>query len=187
MHRTLVPVIGFVLLCSTTAAFADPSFLVSLGTLRAPHGWFLGADAGIAWLLDGSNISPHATGSTSADPSAWCFGARVGYQFASGVALETRVDNLGLDSPDSGDRLIVATAGVRYSLPVVPMPFVEALVGPMFHGSSASPSVGLAVGATLFVARHVSFDASLRDWIVDLDGVRNIPTLMLGMSAGYGG
>jgi len=154
---------------------------------RAPHGWFFGADTGIAWLVGASDVEARTAGASNIDSKAWCFGARAGYQLASGLAVQARFDKLGLDAPDGSGELVGVSTGIRYSLPVVPMPFAEALVGSAIHGSDLSPMIGLGVGASLFVARHLSFDASLRDWIVDIDGMHHVPTLTLGISAGFGG
>jgi len=153
--------------------------------VRAPRGVFLGVDTGWAWLLGMSDVEARTL--VPVDRNGWCYGARFGYQFASGVAIQARYDKLGVSAPDASGDLAVASAGVRYSVPVVPMPFAEALVGPAFHGTSTSPIVGLGVGASVFVARHVGFDVALRDWIVDLGGVHHIPTVTLGISAGFGG
>jgi len=154
---------------------------------HAPHGWFFGADTGLAWLVGATDVEARTTGSSAVDSKAWCFGARFGYQSASGLAVQARFDKLGVGAPDGSGELVAVSAGVRYSVPVAPMPFAEALVGPAFHGSDVSPTVGLGVGASLVVARHLAFDASLRDWIVDIDGMHHVPTLMLGISAGFGG
>lgn len=152
---------------------------------RAPHGWFIGADTGWAWFLS----TPGQLARTSGTPreDAWCFGARAGYQLASGLAVQTRFDKLGVDAPDGSGPLDAISAGIRYSLPIVPMPFVEAMVGPTLHGSQAAVSAGLGIGVSVLVARHVTFDAAGRDWIVDLGSVRHIPTLTFGITAGFGG
>lgn len=186
----------------STAAGADPAPLI--GSLRGidpvlvgafggghahamgvPAGWFLGADTGWAWLLGGMDASARTT--SGARDNAWCFGARAGYQLASGVALQARFDRLGVTSPDGSGSVMTASAGVRYSLPVVPMPFAEALIGPAFYGSNTAVSATLGVGASLLVARHLAFDASLRDALVDIGGVHHVATLTLGITAGFGG
>lgn len=151
-----------------------------------PHGYFFGADTGWAWII-GADPAALARSTSDSPTDAWCFGARAGYQLASGLAVQARFDKLGLDAPDGSGELVGVSTGIRYSLPVVPMPFAEALVGSAIHGSDLSPMIGLGVGASLFVARHLSFDASLRDWIVDIDGMHHVPTLTLGISAGFGG
>jgi hypothetical protein len=198
MHRLLV------LAILSTPAFADPAPPALLGTMRgidpvlvgafggghahavgAPYGWFLGADAGWAWLLGGTDTAVRSTSGDRTD--SWCFGARAGYQLASGLAVQARFDRLGVTAPDGSGTLMTASLGVRYSVPIVPMPFAEAAIGPAFHGSNVSPSAALGVGVSLLVARHLAFDASLRDWLVDIDGVHNVPTLMLGITAGFGG
>lgn len=152
---------------------------------RAPRGWWLGADTGWAWFVGMPGAIARAT-STPRD-NAWCFGARAGYQLASGLAVQARFDKLGVDAPDGSGTLDTVSAGIRYSVPIVPMPFAEAMIGPTFHGSDAAVSAGVGVGLSLLVARHVAFDAAARDWIVDLGGVHHIPTLTLGITAGFGG
>ena len=146
---------------------------------RAPSGPFVGADTGWGVML--------GPGSPTA-PNGWAFGARAGYEWANGLALEGRFDDLGMDPPRGGGSLLTASAGVRYSLPLIVMPFAEALVGPAFNGTHATPTAGIGLGASLPVLRHLMFDFSLRDWIADLDGgVRNIPTVELGITVGFGG
>jgi hypothetical protein len=146
---------------------------------RAPSGLFVGADTGWAVML--------GPGSEPA-PNGWAFGARLGYQWRSGLALEARFDDLGVDPPTGGGSLLVGSGGVRYSLPFLVMPFAEALVGPAFNGSHVTPGAGVGLGASLPVVRHLMIDLALRDWIVDLDGaVRNIPTVELGVAVGFPG
>ncbi len=124
------------------------------------------------------------------DPAhdAWSFGARVGYQWRSGLAIEGRFDDLGVDPPRGGGSLLVASAGLRYSMPFVVMLFAEALVGPVFNDSHAAPAAGLGLGITLPVVRHLALDLSVRDWIAGLDGVvRDVPTVQMGLSVGFPG
>ncbi len=205
MHRSLVRVSAFVFTpMLATIALADPLPPALLGSLRgmdpvlvgsfggghglglgAPHGWFLGADAGRAWLIGGTDIAARSTSSPHDD--AWCFGARAGYQLASGLAVQVRFDQLGVSAPNGGGSMMTASAGVRYSVPIVPMPFAEALIGPAFHGAEVAPSAGLGVGVSLVIARHIAFDALLRDWLIDTDGVHHVPAVMLGITAGFGG
>lgn len=151
----------------------------------APRGWFIGADTGWAWFVS----MPDAAARTTSPPrdNAWCFGARAGYQLASGLAVQARFDKLGVDAPDGSGAVDMISAGVRYSIPIVPMPFAEAMVGPGIHGSAVDPGAGIGLGVSLLVARHVAFDGALRDWIVDLGGVRHIPTITFGITAGFGG
>ncbi len=152
---------------------------------RAPHGWFVGADTGWAWFIGMPDVVARA--SSVPRDNAWCFGGRAGYQLASGLAVQARFDELGVGAPDGSGSLAALSAGVRYSVPIVPMPFAEAMVGPTFHGSDAAASAGVGIGLSLLVARHLAFDAAARDWIVDLGGVHHIPTITLGITAGFGG
>ena len=150
---------------------------------RAPHGWFLGAETGHAWFVGMQSSAARAT-STPSD-SGWCFGARVGYQLPSGLAVQTRFSKLGVDAGAGG--LDEIAGGVRYSLPIVPMPFAEAEIGATFDEQEVAASAGVGIGMSLLVARHVSFDVAAHDWIVDLGGIHHIPTLTVAITAGFGG
>ncbi len=194
MHRAHVLALVAVSV-PVTVAHADPALPLEVlvgafggghgGGPHAPHGWFLGADSGWAWLVGSTDVV--ARSSSDVHDNAWAFGARAGYQLRSGLAVQARFDKLGVTAPDLSGAMMTAAFGVRYSVPIVPMPFAEALVGPAFHGSQTSPTAAIGVGASLVVARHVTFDGSLRDWIVDIDGVHHVPTVMLGITAGFGG
>lgn len=195
MRRHVVRVFVVVCLSCPAAASAQPMHIdpVLVGAFggshghggRAPHGWFLGADTGWAWFVGMPQTIARASSTPQSD--AWCFGARAGYQLASGLAIQARFDKLGVDAPDRSGTLDAVSVGVRYSIPIVPMPFAEAMIGPTFHGSDASASAGVGVGVSLLVARHVAFDGTVRDWIVDLDGVHHVPTVTFGITAGFGG
>jgi hypothetical protein len=203
MHRSLACVVAIIVVTSATAvADAPPALLGSLRgmppavlvgafggghghAVRAPHGWFLGADIGWAWIVGATDVATRATADDRTN--SWCFGARAGYQFESGLAVQARFDRLGVAAPDGSGSIALASAGVRYSIPIVPMPFAEVQLGTALHGSDASAAVGVGIGASLVVARHLAFDLSLRDWIVDIDGIHNAPTVMLGVTAGFGG
>ncbi len=148
------------------------------GYAHVPGGLFLGADSGVATILPSGKDSAHA---------AWTFGARGGYQWRSGVALQARFDDLGVEAPSGGPTLLTATAGLRYSLPFEPMPFGEVLVGPAIFGSQVTPTVAVGVGISLPVLRHLVFDLSVRDWVMDVDSaVRNVLTGELGVSVIFG-
>ena len=168
----------------------DPVLVGAFGSghgrgVRAPQGWFFGADTGWAWLV-GMPATATRGGSTTRS-NAWCFGARAGYQLRSGISVQARFDKLGVEAPDGSGALDTVSAGIRYSLPTVPMPFAEVMAGPTLHGSDAAASAGVGLGVSLLVARHVGFDAVARDWIVDLGGVHHIPTITFGITAGFGG
>jgi hypothetical protein len=146
---------------------------------RAPSGPFLGADTGWATML-GAAGAP-ATG-------AWSFGARAGYAFSSGLALDARFDDLGVHAPSGEGPLLLGTAGVRYSLPFIVMPFADAHFGAAWYGDHATPTAGLGLGLSFPVLRHLLVDVSARDWIADVDGsVRHVPTFELGIAGGFGG
>lgn len=153
---------------------------------RAPHGFFLGADTGWAWRVGGTTdvVAREVVATRS---NAWCFGARGGYQLASGLAVQARYDHLGVAAPDDSGALSFVSAGVRYAFPMEIEPFAEAMVGPALHGSTTSPGAALSVGLAVLLSRHAAFDLAARDLLVDLGGVRHIPSITLGISAGYGG
>ena len=175
----MMPAMPFALMPLPPARLVG-SFGGGSGSLwHAPSGPFVGAESGLGLML-GSGTDPAR--------DAWAFGARVGYQWRSGLALEARFDDLGVDPRTGGGSLLVASGGVRYSMPLVVMPFAEALIGPAFNGTHATPAVGVALGVSLPVLRHLAFDLSARDWIADLDGaVRNVPTFELGLTVGFSG
>ena len=144
---------------------------------RAPEGWLLGVDVGWAELRP-----------SAGDPGqdAATYGVRVGYELPSGLAVEGRFDDLAIDSPSGDGPLLSVAGGVRYGVRLVPMPFVEALAGLAIYGPHTTPDVGVGGGLSVLLGRHVILDATLRDWIADLDGrVRNVPTLTAGISIGY--
>ena len=204
MYRSTLRVALVLAALSAHQAVADPSPPMVLGSLRglppallvgsfggghsggrAPYGLFLGVDTGWAWLVGGSDVVARSTAEVHAN--AWCFGARGGYQFASGLAVQTRYDHLGLTAPDGSGALSFISAGVRYAFPMEIEPFAEAMVGPALHGSVASPAAMLGVGVSVLATRHVAFDLALRDWLVDIGGVHHAPAATLGITAGFGG
>jgi hypothetical protein len=186
-----------------TPAIADPDTSVALfgalpnpiltGTFASghgsaagvPHGWFLAAEAGVAWRVGASDVAARST-DTPHDRS-WTFGARAGYQLASGLAVQARFDRLGVTAADASGRLSAAAAGVRYSAPLFPLPFAEVLVGAAFHAGDQAPVAALGIGGSIPLTRHAQIDVSLRDWLVDISGVHHIPTATVGITAGFGG
>lgn len=155
---------------------------------RMPSGFFLGADTGLATLL-ASDADRAESARTLVAPSrrGWAFGVRTGYAWASGLAIQARFDDLGVHTSDGTGSMMFASAGLRYALPFVVMPFAEALVGPAFDSSGVALGASLGVGASILVTRHLAIDLALRDWIADLDGgIRHIPTATLGLQIGFG-
>lgn len=152
---------------------------------HAPHGWFLGVDAGRSWLIGGTDVA--ARSASSAPTSAWCLGARAGYQLRSGIAMQVRYDQLGVTAPDASGNVSLVSAGVRYSFPAEIEPFAEAMVGPAFDGTNTSPAAALGIGVSVLATRHVAFDLAARDSLVDDKGVHHVPAITLGITAGFGG
>jgi hypothetical protein len=149
---------------------------------RGPRpGWILGADTGWSTRF-GEGANP-ATG-------AWGFGARAGYAFGGGFQPDARYDDLGvhLGDVDHGGVLQAATVGARYELPLFVLPFAEARVGPSFDSSAAWFAAALAVGVAVPVARPLSIDLTVRDWLVPAgDALHSILTVQLGFTVRFGG
>jgi hypothetical protein len=146
-------------------------------------GFFVGVDTGVAVSLPAGY-----------DPAlrAWTFGVRTGYELRSGVALQLRYDYLGVAPhftvPEVGPAQIGA-AGVRYSIPfLVPLPFFEALWGVAVNGDAVSVTGGLGVGGSVPIGRYLRLDASVRDWLMPIDGqVHQVLTFELGAAVSFGG
>lgn len=147
------------------------------GGARAPQGLFVGADTGGATMLGGAPAR-----------GEWAFGAGVGYQWRSGLALDARFDDLGVGSPSGSSPLLVGSGGVRYGVPIFVMPYVEARLGPAFYGPHATPTAGIGLGLGLPVFRHLAFELGGRDWIADVDGaIRHVLSFELGVAVGFDG
>ena len=136
------------------------------GARRAHAGVLVGVDAGWTTLLGGDGQD--ATGGGS-------FGARLGYQFRNGLALQSRYDFLGVSAPalsaSPGGAIQVASAGLRYSLYTgIVAPFGEAMIGSAFFGGDATIAGSLALGATIPLTRHFGIDLAVRDWLLPIDG-----------------
>lgn len=153
---------------------------------HAPHGWFLGADTGWAWLVGASTVVERSA-IIHPTSNGWSFGARAGYQLVSGLAVQARYDHLGVDAPDDNVGLSLVSAGVRYTLPAELAPFAEVMVGPALHAATTSPGAALALGLSVLATRHLTFDLTGRDVVVDIGGVHHVPSVTLGITAGFGG
>jgi len=191
--RALLPIVSIAGLVAfhVSPAEAEPIGAFGGGAgayARMPSGLFLGADTGVAVLAS----SDGDTAARVAEPVApkdtgWTFGIRAGYEWESGLALQARVDDLGTHTNDGDQSLTFCSVGVRYSLPFVVMPFVDALVGPAFDSSGTSFGAAIGVGASILVTRHLGVDLALRDWMADLDGgIHHIPTATVGVQLGFG-
>lgn len=156
---------------------------------RMRSGWFLGADTGVATLLssDADQGPQLAAMSTAPSYHALAFGARAGYEWPSGLALQARLDDLGVHTGDGPEGMTFATVGLRYSIPFPLMPFADVLAGPAFDASGTSFGAAVGVGVSILITRHLGVDLALRDWMADLDGgIRNIPTVTVGIQLGFG-
>ena len=124
---------------------------------------------------------------------AWSFGARTGYAWGSGLAIQLRYDDLGVEAPplqSDASVLQFATVGARYAIPYYVQPFAEALVGAAFFGDRARVGGVIGLGVAVPVERHLSLDFALRDYLADLDaegGVRQAITAHLGVTVIFGG
>jgi hypothetical protein len=154
---------------------------------RTQHGFFLGADTGVATLIS-SDADQLVRSQIVPSRHGWAFGVRTGYEWASGLALQARIDDLGVHTSDGARSLMFVSGGIRYSLPLVVMPFADALVGTAFDATGASLGAAIGLGASVLVTRHLGIDVALRDWMADLEGgIRHIPTATVGLQIGFGG
>ncbi len=158
-----------------------------------------GPREGVLVSIDAGAAFPIFTGSAEASPG-FAAGGLVGYEFPNGVALEFRYQDLGL-APTLVDRTQwqLATVGMRYTFPyIVPMPFVEALVGASFVNSavpfnsggatvSVSPGGAAGLGLGLPLSRHVAVDLAARDWISPVGpSAFQVLVVDLGLTVSFG-
>ena len=141
-----------------------------------PSGLYLGVDAGAA-LMPGEG----ALGTMSAAT----FGGHAGYRLPSGLAFDLRGDDLGVSVPDGGP-LIAGGAGMRYTVPLLIMPFAEAHFGALGYGPHVSAAADVGLGLALPVGNHLEFDLTARDWIADVDStIRHTAAFTLGFAVGF--
>jgi hypothetical protein len=145
--------------------------------LIQPSGLYVGLDAGAA-LMPAVGDAPTR--------GAAAFGLHLGYRLPSGLAFDLRGDDLGVDAPDGGGPLIAGGFGMRYTVPLEVMPFVEAHLGALDYGPHVSVAGDAALGIALPVGDHLEIDVSARDWIADVDGaIRHMPMFALGLEVGF--
>ena len=146
---------------------------------HASTGPYLGAETDWTIALPASGDAAH---------SGLGFGLRAGYRLPSGLAPQLRFDDLGVTLPGHDHAVLCATAGLRYVLPLFPMPYAEVGAGPAFVGSSASIAAAVAIGLAIPVVRHVEIDVAARDWLVSPGGnVRQVLGFGVGLTVGFGG
>jgi hypothetical protein len=116
--------------------------------------------------------------------SSFAFGARAGWQFAQGLALHVRYDDLGVRPASASSPLQLATAGLRYSAPfLVPLPFAEVDAGAAFVARAVDLGGAFGIGLSLPIGSHVLIDVVGRDWLVPIAGtLRQTLTASLGLS-----
>jgi hypothetical protein len=141
-------------------------------------GAFAAVEVGWATLLP-AGIDPAQGG--------LALGARAGWQFANGLGLHVRYDELGVEPPSSSSPLQLATAGLRYSVPFLdPLPFAEVQAGPGFVGADVRFGAGVGLGVSVPVARHILLDAVARDWLIAIAGeLRQTLTASLGLTVTF--
>jgi hypothetical protein len=158
-----------------------PIFSAAHGGSGPRPGWILGADTGWSTRF-AEGVSPGAQG--------WGFGARAGYAFGGRFQVDARYDYLGvrLRDPVHDGALQAATVGARYELPLFVLPFAEVRVGPSFDSANAWFAAALALGVAIPVARPLSIDVTVRDWLVpEGDALHSILTVQLGFTIRFGG
>ena len=126
------------------------------------EGIFLGVDGGLGIV-----------GSFQGAPAqyAGAVGARVGWQSPRGLSVFGGYDYLGVTPKGADGALQTFTFGVRYAFPpLVPAPYVEALVGGAFASQwSTRPTGGIGIGITAPIG-PVSFDLGGRDLVMSDQG-----------------
>ncbi len=157
-----------------------------------PSGYLFGLDVGAAL--------PLATGGVESQANL-SLGARLGYQFANGLSVAFRYEDLGL-APDLVDsaQFQFAALEVRYSFPYVfPMPFIEAAAGlsiatanaPLRLGGgsvSVGPGGSVGLGVSFPLTHHFAIDVTGRDWLAPLSGqLFQIFTIEAGLAFAFGG
>jgi hypothetical protein len=136
---------------------------------------FLGVDGGLA-------IETAAEGNPA--QYAGTFDVRIGYQARSGLSTFASYDDLGVVPTAATGRLQALTAGARFMFPpLVPAPYVEALVGGAFASNlDARPTACVGLGLTAPIGR-ASFDFGARDHVLSLGGtLRHVFTLQGGIA-----
>jgi len=144
--------------------------------LVQPSGLYIGLDAGGALML--ADVSAPMT-------DALALGLHAGYRMPSGLSLDLRGDELGVHAPSGGGPLVAGGVGMRYTVPLEVMPFVEAHVGALEYGP-VSLAGDAALGLAVPIGEHLEIDVSARDWIAEVDGaIRHVPMFALGFEVGF--
>jgi hypothetical protein len=142
-------------------------------------GGFGGGGGAYARMRSGFVLGAESGKSIGGNDIGWTVGVRTGYEWATGVTVQARLDDLRTAT--------VASAGLRYSLPFIVMPFVDALAGPAFDGGTTSLEVALGIGASAIVTRHLAIDVAARDWMTDtMGGIHHVRTITVGVQINVG-
>ena len=144
--------------------------------LIQPSGLYIGLDGGASLML--------AAGPAPLE-GAPAFGLHAGYRLPSGLSFDLRGDELGVRAPDGRGPIVAGGLGMRYTVPLEVMPFVEAHLGALEYGP-VSVAGDAALGIAVPIGNHLEIDVSARDWIAQIDGaVRHIPMFALGFEVGF--
>ncbi len=145
--------------------------------LIQPSGWYIGVDGGGALLVGVGDAR------TTGAPAV---GGHAGYRLPSGLAFDLRADDLGVSAPDGSGPLVAGGFGMRYTIPLEIMPFVEVHLGALDYGSNTSFAGDVGAGLALPIGNHLEIDLSARDWIGGVDGqIRHAPMFALGVVVGF--
>ena len=143
--------------------------------------------------LSGVELRVDAGASTrfavAGDPTegAASFGASLGYAWPNGISVDARYDDLGAARTDlAATPLQTASAGLRYSAPLVVMPFGEVRCGSAFDTTGAFFAAALALGVDVPFTRYLSAEVTVRDWLVpDQVALRSIATFQVGLTVRF--
>ena len=183
MGKIVVVGIALTYFAITAEASARPiggSFLGGRPGVGPAGGALFGVEGGwAATLADGGDSGQ----------GAWAFGIRAGYEFANGLEVHVRYDDLGTKPLSSRSPLQFGTVGLRYSVPFLfPMPFAEVDAGPAFVLGDTRFGAGAALGVSFPVVNHLLIDLAGHDWFVPIAGaVRQTLTVGLSLAVTFGG
>ena len=183
-----------------------PGDLLDLGSSRL-IGWHHGghhgaggANEGPTFGIDAGGAFPLPSSGQEAAASV-ALGARAGYQWADGIAVQLRYDDLGLNRTLlANSQLQFLTVGMRYTFPYfLPMPFIEAMAGSAFVNSSVPVEPGGEVAAAFFggavgvglsvpLSRHLNLDLAARDYMSEAGAAfLDVLTAQVGIGFTVGG
>ncbi len=185
-NRVCAVMAGALLWIPSAARASDPlavgpiSILQSVVSAGRSEGRAL---SGLQLRVDAGGSARFAVGG---DPTegAWGFGASLGYAWPSGISLDARYDDLGVDRTDvAATPLQTASAGVRFNAPFVVMPFGEVRCGSAFDTMGVFFAAAIALGVEVPITRYLSVEVTVRDWLVpDPTALRSVATFQAGLT-----